>query len=52
MYWLAEILSNCESKWHNPWIKQDELLKWVESVHNIYFVKSSFHFGLDSKGAP
>ena len=49
MYWLAEIMSDCESKLNGPWIKQDGSVTRTELVHNVYFVKSGFPFGLKIK---
>ena len=46
MYWLAKIISDCESKLNDPWRKQDLSVKWTESVHNKYFVKSDFRVEL------
>ena len=35
MYWLVEIMSDYEPKLNSQRIKQDGLVKWTKSVHNI-----------------
>ena len=47
MYWLAEIMLDCESKLND--IKQDGSVTRTELVHTVYFVKSGFPFGLKIK---
>ena len=48
MNWLSDMTLDYDSKLNSPWRKQDVSVKWTESVHNIYFIKSDFRFGLKS----
>ena len=52
MYWLVEMMSDCESKLNDPWIKTYVPVKGVESVHNLYVVKSGFYFWLKDIRVP
>ena len=48
MNYVADIISECESKLNGIWIKHNKSVKYTESVHKIYLFRFGFRLGPNS----